>query len=420
MRLDALDRSPLAERAGSAARTRLVVTAPVQRGRFDVSAPALILRFGTAAVREPVLFRVPKGRAPPQGAVIETVGELALPRSATSGFDERVWLRRHGVHLILRAERWRVVGRRGGVDGIADRLRERLEHSIARGLRGDRAAVIEGVVLGEDSGLSDEHEGALPCVGPLSPARRLGAERRPRRRRRGRCSRGSSACRGSSVSWPHWSRSRRTCWPSVRSLRSCAREWPVALGSLAWLTRARRRPLASAARRRDRPARVEPVHAPRCRLPALVCRGDRDLRARPALRALPRGLPARAAAATRRRRVGRVRARDGADRLAAVPFAPAADRSGERTRGAGGRARCCGLALATAAVAPVSPSAAAALAWLNGWCAAYLVAVARLVGGLPFAQIQSTRTLLLLLAGALLAAAYALPQWPRPSSSPST
>ena len=67
-----------------------------------------------------------------------------------------------------------------------------------------------------------------------------------------------------------------------------------------------------------------------------------------------------------------------------------------------------GLALAATAVAPLSGSAAAALAWLNGWCAAYLAAVARLIGGLPFAQIQSTRTLLCVLASALLVAgAYA-------------
>jgi rhamnose transport system permease protein len=66
-----------------------------------------------------------------------------------------------------------------------------------------------------------------------------------------------------------------------------------------------------------------------------------------------------------------------------------------------------GLALATAAVAPVSAGAAAALAWLNGWCAAYLAAVARVVGGLPIAQIQSTRALLALLAGTFLVAAYA-------------
>jgi hypothetical protein len=79
-----------------------------------------------------------------------------------------------------------------------------------------------------------------------------------------------------------------------------------------------------------------------------------------------------------------------------------------------------GLALAAAAVAPFSTGAAAALAWLNGWCAAYLVGIARLVGGLPIAQVRSTRALLLLLAGAFLVAAYACPPRWRQSSSPST
>jgi competence protein ComEC len=78
-----------------------------------------------------------------------------------------------------------------------------------------------------------------------------------------------------------------------------------------------------------------------------------------------------------------------------------------------------GLALGAAALAPFSGEAAALLAWLNGWCAAYLVLVARLIGGLPFAQVRSTRSLLLVLASALLLAAYAGQRWPR-SSSPST
>jgi competence protein ComEC len=76
---------------------------------------------------------------------------------------------------------------------------------------------------------------------------------------------------------------------------------------------------------------------------------------------------------------------------------------------------------ANALAAPVvAPLLALALAWVNGWCAAYLVAVARFVGGLPIAQIRSTRALLVLLAGALLAAAYACPPRWRQSSNPST
>jgi competence protein ComEC len=66
------------------------------------------------------------------------------------------------------------------------------------------------------------------------------------------------------------------------------------------------------------------------------------------------------------------------------------------------------LALAAAAVSPLSPSAATALAWLNGWCAAYLAACARLIGGLPFAQVSSGRGAAALLAVALLGAAWLL------------
>ena len=77
------------------------------------------------------------------------------------------------------------------------------------------------------------------------------------------------------------------------------------------------------------------------------------------------------------------------------------------------------FALIGAVAAPVAPAATSALAWLNGWLAAYVAACARIVGGIPGAQIRSTRALLVLLAGALLGAAYACERW-RPTSSPST
>ena len=51
------------------------------------------------------------------------------------------------------------------------------------------------------------------------------------------------------------------------------------------------------------------------------------------------------------------------------------------------------LAFAAALVGPVSRPAAGAIAWLNGWCAAYLALCARLVGGLPGAQVRSGRAL---------------------------
>jgi competence protein ComEC len=78
-----------------------------------------------------------------------------------------------------------------------------------------------------------------------------------------------------------------------------------------------------------------------------------------------------------------------------------------------------GLAFASACLSPFVPAAATALAWLNGWLAAYIAGCARVIGGLPGAQIRSTRAMELALAGALLLAAYAWPRW-RATSSPST
>lgn len=155
-RLDALDRSPLSAQAGRAAPARVVITGPARRGRYGLRLPARILELAGRRASEPVLLRLPVGRSPPQGAILETVGTLSRPRRSAGGFDERTWLQRHGVHLVLRADRWRLVGRRGGLGGMADRLRRFVESGAAAGLQGERRAVVLGVVLGEDEGLSEE------------------------------------------------------------------------------------------------------------------------------------------------------------------------------------------------------------------------------------------------------------------------
>jgi competence protein ComEC len=72
-----------------------------------------------------------------------------------------------------------------------------------------------------------------------------------------------------------------------------------------------------------------------------------------------------------------------------------------------------GLALATVAVAPFSAGAAASLAWLAGWCAAYLAGCARFFGGLPFAQVRSGHAAAALGVVAVAAAAYAWRRWRR-------
>ena len=128
---------------------------PARPGRFETRVRALVVRWGPLRPHEPVLLELPPGRAPPQGATLSVLGELRSPRGPSNGFDERAWLRHHGVQVVLRGETWRVVGRRGGLGGVADRLHSWLARDGAPGLGGERKAVLEGIVLGEDQGLSD-------------------------------------------------------------------------------------------------------------------------------------------------------------------------------------------------------------------------------------------------------------------------
>jgi predicted membrane metal-binding protein len=155
-RLQALDRSVLRGRVDTSERARVVVTAPARRTRFELRVPGQVRRFGRLRLREAVLLELPPRRAPPQGAVLDAVVTVRFPRPPKDGFDERTWLRRRGVHVVLRADRWRIVGRRGGLGGLADRLRAGLAGSIAPGLTGDRRGIVEGVVLGDEQALSED------------------------------------------------------------------------------------------------------------------------------------------------------------------------------------------------------------------------------------------------------------------------
>ena len=154
-RLDALDRSLLRADVGRAGRFLVVVTGEPRRGMFAQRLFARTRRFERRRVDEPVQLELPLGRAPPQGAVVSLLGVVRLPRGAENGFDERRWLRRQGIHVVLRVDEWHVVGRRGGLGAVGDRLRAWLRRGSAPGLTGERRAILEGVVLGDDAGLSD-------------------------------------------------------------------------------------------------------------------------------------------------------------------------------------------------------------------------------------------------------------------------
>lgn len=386
-RLDALDRSPLLAHVGTADRALVTVTGPPRRSPFDMRVPAQMRRYGDEVIREPVLLRLPAGRSPPQGAVLDLIGEIQLPRAPNDGFDERTWLRRHGVHVVVRASRWRVVGHRGGLAGFADGLRARLARSMAPGLEGERRAVIAGIVLGEDEGLSDELRGrfrasglyhllavsgqnvALIVGGVLLLAHAIGLSRVV----------GEVVALGAiagyvlAVGWQ----------PSVVRAGVAG-----ALASLAWL----------AARPRDRwyflllGAAVLLAWNPYALLDAgfqlsfaavgsifvVVPRLERSFAGYPVPRSLADVVSVSAACGVATAPI--LLTQFGSVPLYSIPANALA---------APVVAPLLGIALVTALVAPAMPPLAVALAWINGWLAAYLAGCARLVGSLPHAAVTA-------------------------------
>jgi competence protein ComEC len=415
-RLDALDRSVLLARVDTSERARLVVTAPARRSRFELRVPAQVSSFGPLRFRESVLLELPLGRAPPQGAVLEAVTTVRLPRPVEHGFDETTWLRRHGVHVVLRADRWRIVGHRGGLGGLADRFRRALVGSIAPGLRGERRAIVEGVVLGDEQALSEGlrerfrasglyhllavsgQNVVLVAGGALALAWLLGLPRWLGEL-------GALASIGGYVL-------------AVGAQPSVIRAGIAGvLVSLAWL----------AARPVDRwyflllgvlvllawnpYTLLDPgfqlSFAAVAAIFVLVPRLVRVLEGYPVSRQLGGVLAVSTAC-------GLATAPVLWWQFHAVPLlsVPA------NALAAPAMVPLLGLAFAAALAGVVFAPAATAIAWLNGWCAAYLAACARLIGALPGAQVQSGRSLLVLLLVATAAAAYAWRRWL--SSSPRT
>ncbi|MGH3135706.1 MAG: ComEC/Rec2 family competence protein [Gaiellaceae bacterium] len=155
LRLDAMASSSLAAEIGESAPAELVVVGPARTTSWAVRVQAEVRRFGETRIRERVLLLLPVGRSPPRGAILETVVRVSEPREPEGGFDERAWLARQGIRVVLRGAAWRQVGARGGIPGVGDRLRDRVERAVGRGVGGVRRALVLGVVLGEDEGLPE-------------------------------------------------------------------------------------------------------------------------------------------------------------------------------------------------------------------------------------------------------------------------
>jgi competence protein ComEC len=404
-RLAAIDHSVLVPRIGTAERALVEIAEPARHGSFELRMRAVVLRWGEIRPHEAVLLELPLGRAPPQGARLSLIGQLRAPRGPSNGFDERKWLRHHGIHAVLRAQEWRIVGRRGGVGGAADRLHAWLAGASVPGLGGVRRGVIEGVILGEDEGLSDRLRQdfrasglyhllavsggnvAVVALGTLWLSLLIGVPRLA-------AEVAVLASIGAYVL-------------AVGAQPSVVRAGIAGgLGSLAWLTG------------RERDARYALVVA------AIALLGWNPYNAldpgfqlsfaavlaifflAPRIRNWLEGYPLPAGLRT-------CVAVSAACGLATGPISwfqfhqiplltvPA------NAVGGFAAAPMLALALVCALIAPVAPQLAAALAWANGWLAAYLATCAHVFGSLPGAQVTSGRAAAALALGVAGVAAYA-------------
>jgi competence protein ComEC len=405
MRLVAIDHSALVPLIGTAERAVVEVEEPARRGSFELRMRAVVLRWRDLRPREPVLLELPLGRAPPLGARLALLGELRAPRGPSHGFDERAWLRRHGIHTVLRAQDWHIVERRGGLEGVADRLHTWLAGASVPGLGGVRRGVIEGVVLGEDEGLSEglrqdfRASGlyhllavsggnvAVVALGTLWLALMLGVPRLP-----------AEVCVLAAIVGYVLAVGAQ---PSVVRAGIAG-----ALGSLGWLTG------------RERDARHALIVAAAVLLAwspynaldpgfqlsfaavlaifFLAPRFKSWLEGYPLPPGLRTGVAVSAAC-------GLATAPISWFQFHQIPLltVPANAVGGFVV------APMLALALVCALLAPVAPPLACALAWGNGWLAAYLATCAHLFGSLPGAQVTSGRLAAALGLGAAGAAAYA-------------
>jgi competence protein ComEC len=402
LRLEALDSSVLAQEIGHAALARVEVTGPARRTEFSLRVPVRVLRFGHEELRERARLDLPPERAPPPGALLEVVVTVTRPRGpeVEGGFDEAAYLRRQGIHVVLRGGRFRVVGRRGGLGAVADGLRRSVARSLAAVPPGERRAVLAGVVLGEDEGLDEELRDRFRASGLYHLL----------------------AVSGQNVAYvvagmillawtlgfPRWIGELGALVAVFLYVLAVGWQPSVVragvaggLASLAWL----------ASRPRDRwyfllvGAAVLLAWSPYSLLePGFQL----SFAAVAAIFVLVPQIEARLEGYPLPAKLAEVVALSAACGAATAPIlwlhfgAIPVYSLVANALAAPVVAPLLGLALAAAALHPVVPEAASALVWIDGWLAAYLALCARLVGGLPYAQVESAHALLGLLAGALL------------------
>jgi competence protein ComEC len=152
LRISARERGSLPRLHGRAITARAVLLEPVrERSRGPAVARARLA--GAAVDGEAAVLRIRERRGSWPG-----VGEIVVVAGAVAPlglFD--AYQRRRGATAAIDVTALRPTGeRRGGVAGIVDAARRRAEAGLARGLPEPRAALLRGMVLGQDERLTDD------------------------------------------------------------------------------------------------------------------------------------------------------------------------------------------------------------------------------------------------------------------------
>jgi competence protein ComEC len=139
-RLHAIDAGALHAHAGQRGRIDGFLTGVPRRSRGEVD-----LQVETP--EGPVLVVAPEPVADlPVGSEVAAEGAFEAPEPWQAGY-----LRRRGIAMTFQTERIEPrPGRRGGVSGWIDGIRERAERALGRGMPSKEAALARGFVLGED------------------------------------------------------------------------------------------------------------------------------------------------------------------------------------------------------------------------------------------------------------------------------
>ena len=139
-RLDAIDRGALHAHPGERVRVDGFVAGVPRRNGSEVD-----LRVDSPEGRVLVVAPEPLGELP-VGSEIRAEGTLETPEPWRAAY-----LRRQGIAMTLRTDRIEPrPGRRGGLTGWINQVRERAEQALGRGVPEREAALARGFVLGED------------------------------------------------------------------------------------------------------------------------------------------------------------------------------------------------------------------------------------------------------------------------------